>query len=138
METKQTLEPDTDGPERRAHWKHIVAHPDHRVVSVAGHDWMHLVHLHGDTTTVEMKGCSFAPKDTDTIANHLLQYVKHQCGEESSVTLVVPQPLQLAVHKRLQEDTQWKVYSAHYLYMYNYKLNPVEVNIPYTMNLDLV
>lgn len=138
LETKRTLEPDTDGPERRAHWKHIVAHPDHRVVSVGGHDWMHLVHLRGDTPLVEMKGCSFVPNDTDTIANHLLHYVKHQCGEESSVTLVVPQPLQHAVHRRLQEDAQWNVHRAHYLYMYNYRLNPVEVNIPYTMNLDIV
>lgn len=138
LETKRTLEPHTDGPEREAHWKHIVAHPDHRVVSVGGHDWLHLVHIRGDTPVVELKGTSFASNNTDTIINHLLHYVKHNCSEVSSVTLVVPQPLQHLLHERLQEDAQWNIHSAHYLYMYNYKLNPVEVNIPYTMNFDIV
>jgi GNAT superfamily N-acetyltransferase len=154
--TKLTLEPDASSPDRLAHWKRVLAHPHRRLLSIGGHDWMHLEHTPGrlDTpTTVALRGCSFGHDEHDKIVGHLVTYIRTACAEQAEVRLVVPMPLQPAIDSHhsfgaVREDdnanavvgnrnkNKWILHDMHYMYMYNYKLNPANVHIPYTFDLD--
>ena len=157
IETKMTLEPDAGSPDRMAHWKRVLAHPHRRLLGIGGQDWMHLEHVPEQAAqptqpeTVVLKGCSFGHDEHDKIVSHLVTYIRTKCAEQAEVRLVVPQPLQQAIDlhhsfSAVGEDNEenavggnrnrWSLHDAHHMYMYNYKLNPVNVHMPYTFDVD--
>ena len=61
--------------------------------------------------------------------------------DKEEVALIIQEPLTMFFddHTQLSKETQhqqWIFYDAHYMYMYNYKLNTQKVHIPYTMHRD--
>jgi hypothetical protein len=148
-----TLEPNADSSDRAAYWKYCIAHPQHRVLSVGGTDWIHLEHVAASSSssssitstpatpaTVTFKGCSFGNSDMDKVVPHLFAYVKEVCASETAdVVVIIPQPLAATFDehpylKREPQHTQWAFLDAHYVYMYNYKLNQMTVHLPCTLN----
>lgn len=156
IETKLTLEPDAGSPDRLEHWKRVLAHPHRRLLGIGGQDWMHLEHVpaqRAQHAMVVLKGCSFGHDEHAKIVSHLVTYIRKACAEQAEVRLVVPLPLQQAIDSNhsfgaVREDDEknpmagnrnknkWTLHDAHHMYMYNYKLNPVNVHIPYTFDLD--
>lgn len=158
IETKLTLEPDSGSPDRMTHWERVLAHPHRRLLGIGGQDWMHLEHVPAQPTqpaTVVLKGCSFGHDDHTKIVSHLVTYIRTVCAEQAEVKLVVPLPLQHAIDSHhsfsvVGDETNtnntneaenrtkhnWALHDAHHMYMYNYKLNPVNVHMPYTFDLD--
>ena len=154
IETKMTVEPDAESPSRLLYWKHVVAHPERRLLSIGGTDWMHLTHRPNTANRhaqVILNGTSMDMFEQDKLVSHLVQYIKKQCIEDESVQLIVPQPLQEAVqtHRSMMLGTMaendgeqstafgWTLHDAHFVYMYNYKLNPANTHLPLEFDMEL-
>jgi GNAT superfamily N-acetyltransferase len=150
-----TLEPNADSSDRAAYWKYCIAHPQHVVLSVGGTDWIHIEHVAASSSsssssitatpatpaTVTFKGCSFDHSDMDKVVPHLFAYVKEACASETTtdVVVIIPQPLAATFDehpylKKEPQHTRWAFLDAHYVYMYNYKLNQMTVHLPCTLN----
>lgn len=146
IHTALTFEVDAASDRRLAHWKQVLMLPNHRLLNIGGQDWMHLVHHPSQDNTaplkVELLGCSFAHDEGETIVRHLMQYIKQHCETPPEVQLIVPLSLQSDMENSLRKadttlDSVWTIYRAQYIYMYNYKLNPENVHIPYTFDIQL-
>jgi len=158
-----TLELSTDTIDHKKYWQYILNQPQHIVLSIGGIDWIHLKHIRQQDTSKHsheeedaentqehlskcvliLQGFSFHSNELDNIVAHMLQYMKTECIQEDSVSLVIQEPLASLFdeHSHFSKEPQhnkWMFYDAHYLYMYNYKLNQQNVHIPYTMHRDVL
>lgn len=149
-----TLELSTDTLDHTKHWEYVLQQPQHIVLSVGGTDWIHLKHIRQNSSThlstqttfpgciLILQGFSFHSNEIDNVVPHLFKYMKTECNQENLVALIVHEPLtplfdeHSSLCKELPRDN-WTFYDAHYLYMYNYKLNQHHVHIPYTLHRDV-
>ena len=128
------------------YWKYLLNQPQHVVLSVGGTDWIHLKHhqqsIHESIPKelLFVEGFSFHTHEWEKIVPHVLKYMKEHYDKQE-VALIIQEPLTMFFddHTQLTTETQhqqWTFYDAHYMYMYNYKLNTQKVHIPYTMHRD--
>jgi hypothetical protein len=145
IQTKLTLEPASDNGLRRSYWLYCIQQPNHVVLSIGGEEWIHFIHKkRKDEDEIILKGCSYDEKDLQNMVSHVLHYMKANIQPKNKVVcLIIPQSLvstfntHLNFSNNIGGEQQWEYHDGHYVYMYNYKLNCVNVNVPYTMNLTL-
>ena len=144
IQTKLTLEPAADNAHRRNYWSYCIQQPNHVVLSMGGEEWIHFIHNKKEIEDkIILKGCSYHEKDLQNMVSHVIHYMKINVQPKNkAVCLIIPQSLVSTFNTHLNlsnniDEQHWEYHDGHYVYMYNYKLNRVNVNLPYTMNVTL-